>query len=111
MFLGFWLFEESVVQIVTITFTSLIILELLNIYTELTSFNLIVFISQILTFIIYILSIVFLKDQIDVAAIDVTFLERVGIIVLVAWGPIQIMKFVRKRLDPTENEKIMKNIK
>ena len=111
MFLGFWLFEESVVQIVTITFTSLIILELLNIYTELTSFNLIVFISQILTFIIYILSIVFLKDQIDVAAIDVTFMERVGIIVLVAWGPIQIMKFVRKRLDPTENEKIMKNIK
>jgi phospholipid-translocating ATPase len=62
MFLGFWLFEESVVQIVTITFTSLIILELLNIFTELTSFSMIVFISQMLTFGLYILSIVFLKD-------------------------------------------------
>ncbi len=61
MFLGFWLFDESVVQIVTITFTSLIVLELLNIYTELTSFNLIVFVSQILTFIIYIGTIVLLK--------------------------------------------------
>lgn len=111
MFLGFWLFEESVVQIVTITFTSLILLELLNIYTELTSFNLIVFISQILTFAIYILSIVFLKDQIDVAAIDMRFMERVAIIVGVAWLPIQIMKVIRKRIDPTENEKIMRNIK
>ena len=110
MFLGFWLFEESVVQIVTITFTSLIILELLNIYTELTSFNLIVFISQILTFGLYILSIVLLKDQIDVAAIDVLFIERVAIIVAFAWGPIQIMKYIRKKVDPTENEKIMKNI-
>jgi phospholipid-translocating ATPase len=62
MFLGFWLFEESVIQIVTITFTSLIILELLNIYTELTSFSMIVFISQMLTFGLYIISIVFLKD-------------------------------------------------
>lgn len=111
MFLGFWLFEQSVVQIVTITFTSLILLELLNIYTELTSFNLIVFVSQILTFAIYILSIVFLRDQIDVASIDLKFMERVGIIVAIAWGPIQIMKYIRKKLDPTENQKIMKNIK
>ena len=74
MFLGFWLFEESVVQIVTITFTSLIVLELLNIYTELTSFNWIVFFSQVLTFVIYILSIILLKDQINVSAIDVQFL-------------------------------------
>lgn len=74
MFLGFWLFEESVVQIVTITFTSLIVLELLNIYTELTSFNWVVFFSQVLTFLIYILSIILLKDQINVSAIDVQFL-------------------------------------
>ena len=62
MFLGFWLFEESVVQIVTITFTSLIILELLNIYTELTSFSIIVFISQILKFGFFIIWIIFFKD-------------------------------------------------
>ena len=52
----------------------------------------------------------FLKDQIDVAAIDAKFIERVGIIVALTWGPIQIMKYLRKKLDPTENEKIMKNI-
>lgn len=101
MFLGFWLFEESVVQIVTITFTSLILLELLNVYTELTSFNLIVFISQVLTFAVYILSIIFLKDQIDVAAIDLVFVQRVAIIVACAWGPISIMKCIRRRVEPT----------
>lgn len=90
-------------QIVTITFTSLILLELLNVYSELTSFNLIVFISQILTFAVYILSIVFLRDQIDVAAIDAKFMERVAIIVGLAWLPVQIMKVIRKRVDPTEN--------
>lgn len=30
--------------------------------------------------------------------------------VALAWGPIQIIKTVRKKIDPTENEKIMKNI-
>lgn len=103
MFLGFWLFEESVVQIVTITFTSLIILQLLNIYTELTSFSLIILVSQVLTLMVYIASIVFLKDQIDVAAIDLLFVQRVAIIVGIAWGPMQLLKFIRKRIDPTEN--------
>jgi hypothetical protein len=46
---------------------------------------------------------VFLRDQIDVASIDLKFMERVGIIVAIAWGPIQIMKYIRKKLDPTEN--------
>jgi hypothetical protein len=57
-----------------------------------------VFVSQILTFALYILSIIFLKDQIDVAAIDLVFMERVGIIVACAWLPIQIMKYIRKRV-------------
>lgn len=84
---------------------------MLNVYTELTSLNKIVFISQVLTFVVYILSIILLKDVIDVAAIDLKFVQRVAIIVLFAWAPMQIMKVVRKTIDPTENEKIMKNIK
>jgi phospholipid-translocating ATPase len=86
------------------------VLELLNVNTELTSFSKIVFVSQILTFVVYILSIVLLKDVIDLASIDLQFVQRVAIIVALAWGPIQVMKVVRKRIDPTENEKIMKNI-
>ena len=110
MLLGFWLFEDSIVQIVTITFTALIVSELLNVYTALTNLNRIVLLSQVLTFFIYIVSIIMLRDQIDVSAIDMKFVERVGIIVLISWGPLQVMKILRKAFDPTENEKIMKSM-
>jgi hypothetical protein len=60
-----------------------------------------VLISQILTFLIYILSIILLKDIIDLASIDLQFIQRVAIIVAISWGPIQAMKIIRKKIDPT----------
>jgi phospholipid-translocating ATPase len=97
------MFEDSFTQVVTITFTALIISELLNINTAIHRMNKIVCISQVLTLIIYIASIITLKDQINVSAIDLVFVERVGIIVVFSWGPLQVMKIVRQSWDPTEN--------
>lgn len=96
---------------VTITFTALIFSELLNINTTLTHMNRIVFLSQIFTLLIYIVSIILLREQIDLSAIDLNFVKNVAIIVLVSWGPLQIAKLLRVRFDPTENEKIMRSIK
>lgn len=73
--------------------------------------NRIVLLSQIFTLLVYILSIIFLREQIDLSVIDANFVKNVAIIVLFSWGPIQIAKLLRMRFDPTENEKIMKNIK
>lgn len=111
MLLAFWLFEKSFTTVVTITFTALIISELLNINTTLTQMNRLVLLSQIFTLLVYVLSIIFLRQQIDLSVIDLDFIKNVGIIVLVSWGPLQIAKMLRVRFDPTENEKIMKNIK
>lgn len=58
MFLSFTLFENTFIDIVTITFTALIIIELLNVYTTLTRLNKIVLISQVFTFVVYIASII-----------------------------------------------------
>lgn len=110
MLLTFWLFENSFTEIVTITFTSLILSELLNINTALTRMNKIVCVSQVFTLIIYFLSIWLLQDIIVVSAINIGFLKNVAIIVLLSWGPLQLLKMLRMRLDPTENEKIMKRI-
>lgn len=101
MLLCFWLFENSFTEIVTITFTALILSELLNINTALTRMNKIVFASQILTLIVYFASIYFLRDIIDVSVIDAAFLKNVAIIVLVSWGPLQLLKVLRKKFDPT----------
>lgn len=111
MLLTFWLFEKSFTTVVTITFTALIFSELLNINTTLTQMNRIVFLSQIFTLLIYIVSIVLLREQIDLSAIDLNFVKNVAIIVLVSWGPLQLAKLLRVRFDPTENEKIMRSIK
>jgi phospholipid-translocating ATPase len=96
---------------VTITFTALIFSELLNINTTLTYMNRIVFFSQIFTLVVYIVSIIVLREQIDVSVIDAHFIKNVAIIVLVSWAPLQIAKLLRLRFDPTENEKIMRSIK
>lgn len=95
----------------TITFTSLILSELLNINTALTRMNKIVCASQVLTLVVYFASIWLLRDIIVVSVIDAAFLKNVAIIVLLSWGPLQLLKVLRMRLDPTENEKIMKRIK
>lgn len=103
MLLSFWLFENSFTNIVTITFTALILSELLNINTALTRMNKIVLASQILTLVIYFASIWLLRDIIVVSVIDFTFLKNVAIVVLLSWGPLQLLKIVRMRFDPTEN--------
>ena len=45
------------------------------------------------------------------SVIDLDFAKKVGIITLFSWGPLQIMKWWRVRMNPTEAEKIMKSIK
>lgn len=85
----------------TITFTALILSELLNINTALTRMNKIVCVSQILTLIVYFVSIWLLRDIIVVSVINVSFLKNVAIIVLLSWGPLQLLKILRMRLDPT----------
>lgn len=88
----------------------MIISELLNINTALTKFNKIVCVTQIITIIVYFLTIVFLREIIDVSIIDMTFVKNVAIIVLVSWLPLHIVKLLRVKFDPTENEKIMRDM-
>lgn len=73
--------------------------------------NKIVCLSQIITLIVYVVSIVVLRQQIDLSVIDMTFIKNVVIIILFSWAPLQIIKLLRVRFDPTENEKIMRDIK
>ncbi len=110
MLLSFWLFEKSFTTIVTITFTSLIVIEILNVFTTLTKWSKIVCISQLTTLVLYVISIILLRRTIDVSVIDLDFVKNVAIIVVLSWGPMQLGKWARIRFDPTESEKIMKSL-
>lgn len=101
MVLAINLFEQSFVRIVTITFTSLIILELLNVITTIHHMNRYIFGSILITIVIYASSLLFLRNYLDTSDIDSKFLWKVGIIVGVSWVPVFIFKFIKNRMWPS----------
>lgn len=107
MILSFVLFRASFLQIVTITFSALIILEILNVVTILTKLKLVHVLALSLTLLVYFLSIYFLRDIIDVGIINLTFFEKTGFIVVVAWVPMHFGHLIRKRIWPEEHEKLL----
>lgn len=70
MTLSLNLFEQSFVRIVTITFTALIISELLNVAMTIHQINRYIVGSQILTLIIYGISLLFMRNYLDTSKID-----------------------------------------
>lgn len=106
MVLAINLFEQSFVRIVTITFTSLVILELLNVITTIHHMNRYIFGSILITIVIYGSSLLFLRNYLDTSEIDAEFMWKVAAIVGISWVPVFLFKFVRRRMWPTEEDKI-----
>ena len=63
--------------------------------------------SQILTFIIYFLSVIFLRKYIDTGIINSLFFGKVILTVIVSWFPIHLAKILVKKIDPSEEQKLM----
>ena len=62
MLLGFWLFDSQLIHVVSITFTALILTELLMVALTIRTWHLVMIISEIVTIGIYISSLVLLQD-------------------------------------------------
>lgn len=56
---------------------------------------------------LYALCLAFLPQYLSLAAIDVEFVVNVLVITIVSWLPLHVLKVLRKKFDPTENEKVM----
>jgi len=111
MLLSLYLFENSFVGIVTITFSVLILAELLNVISEVNKIHWVMVASELGTFFIYTASCIFFKSYINVEQIlDPDFIVKWLIITLVSWLPIHVCKIIVKRWDPSEHEKIMKKV-
>lgn len=93
-------------RIVTITFTALIISEILNIITTIHKLNRYILGSQIITLFVYWLSLQFLSNYLETAVIDQDFIWKVCVIVGVSWTPIYIARCIRQKCAPTEEDKI-----
>lgn len=88
MILTILIFQESyVTNIVTVTFSALILIELLNILTTVKKMQWKIFASILLSLLIYILSILVFKDYINTSAITGRFVLKVFAITAAAWIP------------------------
>jgi phospholipid-translocating ATPase len=66
MVLTFSLFENSYFHIVTITFSTLVFAEILNVYSELNRITVLTVVFTIGTMVFYVLSVEFMSEELDV---------------------------------------------
>lgn len=111
MVLSFAMFENSYFLIVTITFSTLVFAEILNVYGQLNKFTPITFLFTIGTLVFYFLSVEMLSEYLSVQSIDVNFAINIVIIGLICWLPFWAIKKYQMITDPDDYQSIMKLVK
>ena len=101
MFVAITYFDQAFVNLVTITFTTLICVEMLNVISEVTQIRWQMVVSIIITMAIYIGSIVFFRQYFEVSYIDWNFIKKVVLLSLVCWLPLSIFRCIMERCDPS----------
>ena|ERR1719218_105956 len=107
MFLAILLFNDSFVTIVSITYTTLIFIEFLNVLQELTHIRKINIIAIIFSTIIYIGSIQLFKNlfQVKLFSNRLFFVKVLGI-TMAAWLPLYLLKRLNDWYDPNAVKKV-----
>lgn len=105
------LFETSFLDIVTITFTSLILIELLNVISSVTRFHSFVWISLLISVVSYLFCLLVLQDLFMLCDIDLLFLGRVVLTVAIAWLPVKLGYVVQHYCYPSLLDKVQQEAK
>jgi phospholipid-translocating ATPase len=108
MFVAITQFDDAFVNLVTITFTTLICVEMLNVMAEMTQIKWQMVVSVTLTMICYTRSIVIFRQYFEVSYITGPFCYKVILLSLICCLPLWMFRKVMEHCDPTQEEKIMK---
>ncbi|XP_075701527.1 putative phospholipid-transporting ATPase IIA [Rhinoderma darwinii] len=101
------LFESEFVHIVAISFTSLILTELLMVALTIQTWHWLMIVAELLSLSCYIASLVFLHEFIDVYFIaTLSFLWKVTVITLVSCLPLYVLKYLRRKFSPPSYSKL-----
>ena len=111
MFGGMLLFREHLfLKIVTVSYTALIYLELLNVYMEINKCHRFMLVALISTCLIYTLSLLIFPNVLDIYYIfHLDTFWRIILISLIAWAPFYIINRLKKYFFPQEIEKLKSN--
>lgn len=93
------MFEDEFIHIVAISFTALVLTELIMVALTIRTWHHIMILAEIFSLALYLLSLVVLKDYFDAEFIKTTdFLWKVLLITLISCMPLYILKFLRKKI-------------
>uniref|UniRef100_S4R9I2 P-type ATPase C-terminal domain-containing protein n=1 Tax=Petromyzon marinus TaxID=7757 RepID=S4R9I2_PETMA len=101
------LFEAEFVHVVAITFTSLILTELLMVALTVRTWHWLMVLAEFLSLGLYVASLLFLNEYFDTTFITtLTFLWKVTVITLVSCLPLYILKYIRRKFSPPSYSKL-----
>ncbi|XP_069894914.1 probable phospholipid-transporting ATPase IIB isoform X3 [Dipodomys merriami] len=101
------LFESEFVHVVAISFTALILTELLMVALTIRTWHWLMVVAEFLSLGCYVASLAFLNEYFDVAFITtVTFLWKVSAITVVSCLPLYVLKYLKRKLSPPSYSKL-----
>ncbi|XP_048762604.1 probable phospholipid-transporting ATPase IIB [Ostrea edulis] len=102
-----WLFDEDFVHVVSITFTALILTELLMVALTIRTWHWAMVVAEIFSLAIYIVSLVVLHNYFDGTFLRTwDFIWKVVAITSVSCIPLYILKYLRKKFSPPVYSKL-----
>ncbi|KAI0087560.1 protein transporter [Irpex rosettiformis] len=108
MIMSLVLFENEFLNIVSISFTALVLNELIMVALEITTWHVYMVISEVVTFFLYALSLAFLPEYFDLTfVLSVRFAWKVAVMVAISAFPLYIIKLIRSRIAPAASSKLL----
>jgi phospholipid-translocating ATPase len=107
MLMAIWLFERDFIHIVSITFTALILNELLMVALEVSTWHYLMGVAEIGSFLMYVISVRLLKGSFDVRfTTSWTFFWKVLLITLATFLPLYLFKLLKHIIAPPSSAKL-----
>ncbi|KIK68817.1 hypothetical protein GYMLUDRAFT_67531 [Collybiopsis luxurians FD-317 M1] len=108
MIMSLVLFENEFLHIVSISFTALVLNELIMVALEITTWHSYMIISEVATLFFYVISIAFLPEYFDLSfVVTLGFAWKVAVIVAISAMPLWIVKLVKSRVAPAASSKLL----
>ncbi|KAG8927497.1 putative aminophospholipid-translocase [Tulasnella sp. 419] len=108
MIMSLVLFENEFLNIVSISFTALILNELIMVALEITTWHVYMVASEIVTLFFYVISIAFLPEYFDLSFVVTTrFAWKVAVIVAISSFPLYLIKAIKSRVKPATYTKLL----
>jgi phospholipid-translocating ATPase len=102
------LFGNQLVNFVSVSFSALIISELLNVASEVhPHWHPLMVVAELLTAVIYVYSLFIIRSYFSVSTVlSFKFVWKVAAIVAASWIPVHTWKLIRRRMSPSQLHKL-----